>query len=108
MFDSRPSAYMSKESTVTQQILALVIPENPFVRELPMDKKTFLDCYHDLMTAYERTEVASLPDPTVIFYAGDIPKRQTGFKLLATPDRVLDDEEGYYKLAIDDHIVYRY
>lgn len=60
MFDSRSTdkPYSMEESkSIIQQISALVIPENPFVRQLPMDKKSFFAFYHDVMTQYEIDEV---------------------------------------------------
>jgi hypothetical protein len=111
MFDSRTTdkPFKTEEETkIVSQISNLVIPQNPFVKELPMDKDSFFACYHDVMTTYERDELQGMPKDTVIYFAGDIPQRQVHYKVLAPVNRILDDEEGYYKLTIDDHILYRY
>lgn len=45
----------------------------------------------------------------MIYYAGTVLKRDTSvFRFVARPMPELDDEEGYYKVTIDEHILYRY
>ena len=74
----------------------------------PIDKSRFLQLYYSVLTGYERTEIENLPHETVIYYAGDIQKREVTRKFLVSPMRELDDEEGYYKMILDDHILYRF
>lgn len=97
-----------RTSPIASQIAALVIPSSPLTHTLPLDKARFLQAYYGVLTGYERTELEAMPDSTMIFYAGDVPQREVTRKFLASPMRELDDEEGYYKLIIDDHILYRF
>lgn len=71
-----------------------------------MSKQTFLACFSDVLTDYERHEIQNMAANSVIYYAGDIPQRT--FKFQSHRMRELDDEEGYYLSEVGDHILYRY
>lgn len=120
MYDSnateKPNATNSVQKVVSPfaakreiaiQISQLVIPSNQFARELPMEKASFLICFNEVLNEFERKEISNLAAGSVIYYAGDIPKREL-LASRAEPMRELDDEEGYYRLIINDHIQHRY
>ena len=73
-----------------------------------MDKANFLMSFNDVLNEFERKEISNLAAGSVIYYAGDIPEREFLPNKMEPPMRELDDEEGYYKLIINDHILHKY
>lgn len=67
---------LSAKREISMQISSLVIPSNPFSRELPMDKANFLMSFNDVLNEFERKEISNLAAGSVIYFAGDIPERE--------------------------------